>query len=349
MKFKHLISVVLTILMICSVSVFAEDLLISPSPLVTQQNTQTVDAVDNQENTLKVTADFTDILNDASYYEDVKKLAENGIINGYEDGSFRPNNGLTRAEACKMINLSLRYTATDGAAGFTDVNPNDWYFNYAMAAQKAGYIEGYEDGSFRASNNITRQEVCAILCRLLKPMDLGIPVTVSDNVAEWAKGYVHLVVQNYLMPLEDNDTFRATEVIKRHEISSVLSGLVIGPVETITANVRFFVDGVQYGETQTLPVGELPVLPEDPKAKEGLYFAGWRAKGTSDVVEADKIYVTADIDYEAVFTEIEYTVKFYCRGALYEIMKGRLLLSSLSFLSWNFFSKCKGQHCFKTP
>ena len=321
MNFKRIISIVLTFLIICSAAVFAEDVDVSAGLLGSQNDTvnQMQQTQENSnENTLKVTADFTDVPKDASYYEDVKKLAENGIINGYEDGTFRPDNYVTRAEACKMINLSLRYTSTEGAVGFPDVNPNDWYYNYAVAAQKAGYIEGYEDGSFRAANNITRQEVCAILCRLLKPMDLGLDVTVNDKVADWAKEYVRLVVQNYLMPLEENNTFRATENIKRYELASVLSGLVIGPVETITANVRFFVDGVQYGETQTLAVGTLPVLPEDPKSKEGLYFAGWRAKGTEDVVEADSIYVTADIDYEAVFTEVMYTVKFYNRGALYD-------------------------------
>ncbi len=323
MNIKRILSVVLVFAMICSPIIsYADDIVAAQTPSVTDAAVTSASGEQttvNENNALKANIVFSDIPADAPYYDSVKKLVENGVINGYPDGTFKPDGGVTRAEMCKMVNLTLRYTSTEGAVGFPDVTPNDWYYSYAIAAQKAGYIQGYEDLTFRASNNITRQEVCAILCRLLKPMDLGLAVTVSDTVDDWAKEYVRLVVQNFLMPLEENNTFRATEVIKRHELASVLSGLVIGPVETITANVRFFVDGTQYGETQTLAVGLCAKVPADPVSSDTtLHFAGWRAVGTEDVVDVESLIVTADVDYEAVFTEKTHSVKFYNRGRLYK-------------------------------
>ncbi len=263
--------------------------------------------------------EFSDVPETAPYYEAVKKLVENGVLKGYEDGTFRPENGVTRAEMCKMINLTLGIVDITDAKGFSDVAENNWFYLYALAAQKNGYVVGYEDGTFRGSNLITREEVCTILNRILKPMDLGIPVNITDKVSGWAKPHVDVIVMNMLMPLEENNTFRATEVIKRHELSSVLSNLVIGPVKEIVGEVRFFVGETQYGETQTVPVGSCATVPEEPVSQdETMKFDGWKVKGTEDVIDVMSTVITESVDYEAVFIKKTYTVNFYTKGVLHE-------------------------------
>lgn len=77
----------------------------------------------------------------------IEKWSSAGIINGYSDGSFRPDDNITRAELAKII-ASAAELSGDSAAEFTDVTEADWYYGDAMKCAAGGVINGYEDGSF---------------------------------------------------------------------------------------------------------------------------------------------------------------------------------------------------------
>lgn len=183
----------------------------------TIQNTQT-----------QTTVKFTDVDESTEEGKAIYKLASASVVNGNGDGTFGPKSGLTRAELCKMINLVFGYTQAD-TVQFNDVKPIDWFAPYVLVAKKAGYINGYEDGSFRGNNNITREEFCAILCRVANLYDLGLKAVINDKVSDWAYEYVNKVITNSLMYLEEGKTFRATENMKRGEIAVVLAGFVKVP------------------------------------------------------------------------------------------------------------------------
>ena len=287
----------------------------------TDVSTDELAAVPETETEKTKQVSFKDIPADSSYSAAVTKLVECGVINGYEDNTFRPENGVTRAEMCKMINLTFNYVALDSAAGFPDVTDDKWYKPYALAAQQQGYVEGYEDGTFRGENNITRQEVCMIINRIVKPMDLtqfGLTVNITDEVSDWAKQAVELIVMNNLMPLEENNTFRAKENIKRYELAVLLSSFVVAPVEPLTAQVRFFNGETQIGETDTVLIGDVPNVPEAPVHPDQAYeFLGWRVVGQTDLIDAYSYMIVEDTDYEAVFGKKTFKVDFYDGAALY--------------------------------
>ena len=178
--------------------------------------------------TTATTISFSDV--DASTAEGaaIYKLANAGIVNGHGDGTFAPKSGITRAELCKMVNLIYKYTQPD-TVQFSDVTQNDWFANHVLIAKKAGYIKGYDDGTFRGQKNITRQEFCAIICRVNSFYDLsamGIAVNITDTVDEWALKDVKTVISNNIMKLEEGGKFRATEAITRGEVASVLANFV---------------------------------------------------------------------------------------------------------------------------
>ena len=188
-------------------------------------------------NTTTTTATHKITFNDVNETTDegkaIYKLVDAGVINGNGDGTFTPQNGITRAEFCKMINLVYNYTEKDHVL-FTDVKSSDWYYEQVLNAKKAGYIQGYEDGTFRGDNNITRQEFCTIITRINNLSVKGTAPTISDEVESWAVEYVNAVLTNSvlysadnssknLMSLEAGNTFRATVPIKRGEVAVVLA------------------------------------------------------------------------------------------------------------------------------
>ncbi len=168
---------------------------------------------------------FTDVDANSDLGKDIYKLFNAGIINGNGDGTFTPYNPVTRAELCKMVN-NIRGFSAVSSDGFTDVTADKWYYTHVLIGKQAGYINGFPDGSFRGDEYITREQVCAIICRAFEIYDLGIAVEINDEVSDWARGYVSTLVSNKLIKLEEGNTFRATQNMKRGELSTSLSNFV---------------------------------------------------------------------------------------------------------------------------
>lgn len=169
---------------------------------------------------------FSDVAETDKGYEAIYKLVNAGVLVGDGDGTFRPNDGLTRAEFCKIINLIFNYKEK-AETNFSDVKETDWYYNDVLIAKKAGYIAGYGDDTFRGENMLTREETCVIISRVANLYKLPYYKVIKDHVSSWAKEYVEKVLSNRLMALEAGDTFRATEKITRAEMAMVSAGFAV--------------------------------------------------------------------------------------------------------------------------
>lgn len=109
--------------------------------------------------------DFTDVKDGAWYAKAVRVLASRGIISGYTDGSFRPDDPISRAE---FTAIATRFAkATEGKTSFTDVSASHWAYSSIATAAGYGWVNGYSDGSFVPAGKITRGEVAAIVNRML--------------------------------------------------------------------------------------------------------------------------------------------------------------------------------------
>ena len=111
------------------------------------------------------TVSFSDVSADAWYAEAVNTLASLGMINGYPDGTFRPDAPITRAEFC-VIALAFAYEPEDFDCDFRDVSTRDWFYDYVAQATSYGWISG-SDRSFRPNECITRAEVSVIVNNML--------------------------------------------------------------------------------------------------------------------------------------------------------------------------------------
>lgn len=108
---------------------------------------------------------FKDVPADLWSAHSISFMQELGYISGYSDGTYRPEQPITRAE---LVAIVCRVkSANGGEAAFLDVDNTHWAAGAINAAAAKGWVGGYSDGTFRPSQAITRAEVVSILCRML--------------------------------------------------------------------------------------------------------------------------------------------------------------------------------------
>ena len=111
------------------------------------------------------TNDYTDVPADAWYNNAVSTLSNAGIIDGYEDGTFKPDGNITRAE---FATIAVRFfeATYDGEDLFSDI-AGHWAQDYINEAANAGIVDGYPDGTFRPQQYITRAEAMTMVNRTI--------------------------------------------------------------------------------------------------------------------------------------------------------------------------------------
>ena len=112
------------------------------------------------------TNDFSDVSASDWYNNAISTLTNAGILDGYEDGTFRPNGNITRAE---FATIAVRFfdLTYEGEDLFPDISDH-WARDYINQAAAAGFVNGYEDGTFRPNNAITRAEAVTLVNRTLE-------------------------------------------------------------------------------------------------------------------------------------------------------------------------------------
>ena len=162
--------------------------------------------------------------------KNILKLYNAGILAGYNENGklvFKPEGNITRAELSRIFNGVFKYAPSEeqlsNVKNFADnEDPAAWYYNDVRIAQVAGYINGFEDNTFRAKENFTRQQACVVIDLITGVNNYDNNLVITDEVSEWADKYVNWAVTAGLFPLEENNTFRATQNITRAEVCNLL-------------------------------------------------------------------------------------------------------------------------------
>ena len=164
----------------------------------------------------------------------IKTLASMGIIAGYPDGTFKPNANITRAEFVVMLIRALGLEQDAVAANtFRDAAKVNWARGAIGAAYKAGLIFGYSDGTFDASQQITRAEVAVILSRVIYKALMPVTLTNAADFADvatipnWAKDAVKTAARGGLVRGFPGNVFRAGNMTTRAEVATMLYRLVV--------------------------------------------------------------------------------------------------------------------------
>ena len=191
-------------------------------------------SVCTETQTIYVTANgnlFWDVPNTGWYFSKVDRAVTLGIFNGTGTYRFEPDTGLTRAMFVTTLYRLVKVKGVDvsvkGEQSFSDVPAGQWYTDAAIWASENGVVLGYEDGTFRPERSISREEMCAILDRLMTKLGEktdGTPKTFADekSISDWAKESVARMSACGLIEGQGNNCFAPQATSTRAEAATVL-------------------------------------------------------------------------------------------------------------------------------
>lgn len=111
---------------------------------------------------------FTDVKSSNVHYESIEALAAFGIIKGYGDGTFKPDAIVTRGQTAKMIAGALKLDTNNVKdPNFSDIKTSNQYYGAIAALANAGFVDGYEDKTFRPKDGITHAEAAMLLASVV--------------------------------------------------------------------------------------------------------------------------------------------------------------------------------------
>ncbi|KAB2332643.1 S8 family serine peptidase [Bacillus mesophilum] len=162
--------------------------------------------------------------------DEIEVLASRSIINGKTSGSFAPEEDITRAQFAALLVRSLNLPASEEQGSFKDVSANHWAASDIEAAYAAGIISGKLDGSFAPSENITREQMAAMLIRAVEYKDAslleGLKPSASfkdaDRINSYAKEAIDQAVALKLLNGNSNGTFGPKKNTTRAQAAVVL-------------------------------------------------------------------------------------------------------------------------------
>ena|GEM_PF-2289026 len=164
---------------------------------------------------------FSDVSSGAWYAQAVNYLASHNILEGYQDGTFRPNAHITRAELAAVMSRFFEMSNVD-INGFSDVAGSHWAYAYINNAYNKGWIIGYADGTFRPNSAINRAEAVTLINRVLdrvpNPVTIeyhlaGITIFTDITSAHWAFYEIMEAAVLHEFEIDDNGLEIWTEVI----------------------------------------------------------------------------------------------------------------------------------------
>jgi len=167
---------------------------------------------------------YSDVSKESWYNGAVEYVSENGLMNGYGDGRFGPDDKVTRAMAVTTLYRMEGSPSHSSDSSFPDVAKDAWYYDAVQWAAGKGIVQGY-DGIFDPDGNITREQLAAIFYRYKgSPAASGdlSGFTDRDSVSAWAVDAMSWAVGNGIINGMGDDTLVPAGTATRAQLASIL-------------------------------------------------------------------------------------------------------------------------------
>lgn len=176
---------------------------------------------------------FNDIKNDHWAYTSVQTLAEMGIVEGFENGSFAPGDLVTREQFVKMLIVAGGYYNAELTADFTDVAADRWSSAYIASAVSRGIVSGYNDSTFKPAATLTRQDAAVMAYRFCNVMKKTITksdfLSFADSaaVSDYAIEAVASLESSSVINGFEDETFRPMSTLTRAQAAKIIYEIII--------------------------------------------------------------------------------------------------------------------------
>jgi hypothetical protein len=192
-------------------------------------------------NSIYAVAKYTTIFTDVSSHwasEDIAFLASRSIISGYTETDFAPNRTITRAEFAAILTRALGLSSPGEKVNFSDVQASAWYADAVAAAVNAKLASGYEDDTFRPSNNISREQMAVMIANALNYMQQQnasssneteralAGFTDADEISSWARSAVAAAAEAKIISGFSDGSFQPTKNATRAEAAVMIRRLL---------------------------------------------------------------------------------------------------------------------------
>ena len=168
----------------------------------------------------------------------IEKWLNEGRVSGYPDGSYKPDNKVTRAEFVKMVNGIIDYSKVSDIK-FNDVPESEWYYKDVRIAQSTGYISGYSLSEFGPNDYITREQAASILARVqyLKNNSAGTDKFSDNNsLSSWAVEAVGATSEAGFISGYVDGSFRPQKSLTRAEAITMLDNVLVNGKNKVVYN-----------------------------------------------------------------------------------------------------------------
>ena len=228
--------------------------LVAPAPAVAQSNS------------------FPDVPQGYWAQEFIEELAERKIINGFPDGTFRPDAPVTRAQFSSLISGAFSKSETRSSINFVDVSSNYWARSSIDKSYETGFLSGYPGNIFRPEQNIPREQVIVSLANGLNYTTGAVDSTLNyyndaSSISSWARSSVAAATQrrmvvNYSVLKNLNPSRNAT----RAEVAAFIYQALVNQGQASAISSPYIVNQAPVASNFTIPAGSvIPVAYDKDK------------------------------------------------------------------------------------
>lgn len=207
---------------ITSAGVFTAGNKAGTGKVVAQLGTKTVSV--GIEVKTNVTSKFTDILNNNPYITEINYLTSNGVITGYKDGTFKPNNDITRKNAAVIISRIMKDIDLNNVTdpNFKDVPKTHPYYKEIAAVANLGIVNGKENGYFDPNGKLTRAQMAKILVNAYNLSGTTDKKFTDVPSKHWAANDINILTATGVTTGFNDGTFKPETPISRMHFSVFL-------------------------------------------------------------------------------------------------------------------------------
>ena len=179
-----------------------------------------------------IAATFSDLPENAAAGS-IMNMVARGILKGMDNGKFEGELPITRAMVATVLKRLSKDQTINTVQNFKDVKDKDWFADAVKWAQSQGIIKGYEDGTFKANNLVTRQELAIIIERFLKVHGITMDEVKElsykdlDTLPTWSKDAIIAMAKIGLVEGQTEEMYNPTSEFTREELAVMLEKIII--------------------------------------------------------------------------------------------------------------------------